>query len=239
MSQRDESEHTRCVASCLSALIQEAGGVSALIVPRGYSHLGLAVIDAVFSLRARYEGTVLPVLQRYSVGVPGLEDCRSWADDGVQEHSAAAVAARLRDLTPEEGAELFGNWQCSPGTSTRKAVTVLRVASTLTACGASSHQDLRARWEDPALARAVLRVPGAGDATWRYICSLSRIERVNPDTFVAAWVRTCAGASWLPARRCAQLLEDACGVLADDGTAITVRTADHLVWRKQSGRPLS
>lgn len=42
-------------------------------VPRGYPHLGLAAVDSVFSLRARYP-TVVRGLDRYCAAIPELSE---------------------------------------------------------------------------------------------------------------------------------------------------------------------
>jgi len=39
---------TELLAARIRGLVAEAGGVENLITPRGYRHLGLAILDAVF-----------------------------------------------------------------------------------------------------------------------------------------------------------------------------------------------
>lgn len=226
------------VRTALLHLYEAAGGAASVRAPRGYAHLGLAVIDAVYSLRAQYDRHVVPVIEAYCVGTTGLEEKGARFASNGPEHGVDALLAVTRDLTENELVAKFGgNRQCAPGTRIRKAVVVRNLADALAVRGVLVRADLQARWSEPGVEYAVLRVCGIGPAAWRYVLSLSGVERVKPDTMVTAWVRQAVGDSSITPVDAANLLESAAIDLGRD--ALTVRAADHLVWRAASGRPLS
>mgnify|MGYP003388839756 CR=1 len=53
-------------------LIELAWGPESLDVPRGEPHLGLAIIDAILSLRAHFESVGVPLINRYCDAAQGI-----------------------------------------------------------------------------------------------------------------------------------------------------------------------
>jgi hypothetical protein len=223
--------------SALRSLIADAGGAEKLVVPRGYPHLGLAIVDAVFSLRANYDSTVVPILRRYCSRAETI----SWEerfDETVPEHGTPALLQVLGPMSSSDRCELL-NRQVAPGTSKRKAEVVVEVALVLAELGIDGHQDLASSVRESKVAeRAVLSIAGIGPAAWRYLLNLSRIERSKPDTMVERWIGKVTTTK--PSQEeAARALEAAVDALQLEGVDVTVRAIDHLVWRAASGRDLT
>lgn len=226
------------VAEAVQALVRRARELGDPIrAPKGYPHLGLAVIDSVFSLRAQYDRHVVPVLDRYCDGVVALRPEDARFDERVPEHSAQSVRDRLTGMTTAELGELFGNRQVAPGTSIPKARVVLDVAEALVESGAPTRSDFAARVFDGRVERSVRSVPGIGPAAWRYLQVLARVERVKPDTMIVGWMREHGVAPrGLGPEALAAMLEAAIAHLVGLDSSLSVRAVDHLIWRVQSGR---
>jgi hypothetical protein len=226
----------------IDALIAEAGGVDRLITPRGWPHLGVAIIDAVFSLQTNYDTVVKPLLKGYCDAAPGL----SWAtvsDEPRREHDAQRLIDFLERVPLEQRTSIL-NRQIGPGTATQgrqgvpKAQIVVDVAHVLVQRGVVTRADFAAAAvAAPQLQWAVRRVPGVGFACWKYMLNLNGVEVSKPDTMVLRWLRAVTGTA-PDSTNGAALIEGAARRLQDKGSAVTVRQVDHLVWRKASGRPL-
>lgn len=234
------------VVDALEQLIDDAGGVDALVEPRGYPHLGVAIVDAVFSLRAGYDSTVVPVLQRYCDGCGIGWDHRFDVQSG--EHGVEALLAYLGPMSSSQRCELL-NWQVAPGTRARKADVCVEIASALKGQGVERSTDLAREGRPSAEVEwAVRRIHGVGPAAWSYLLNLSRVEVSKPDTMICRWVgqasRRSAGQAEAGGRSVTQAaaaaaIEQATAVLAPSHPGLTVRKVDHLVWRAASGRPLT
>jgi len=235
------AEQLETTHNALVQLIDEAGGPDRLITPRGWRHMGLVIIDAVFSLQADYDSIVMPMLKRYCDAAPGL----SWStvnDSALPEHDARKLIDFLEPMSLERRYEIF-NRQIGPGTAKRggpgkpKAEIVVEVAQALGNATtyttfveeASSNHELK--WK-------VLEVPGVGFACWKYMLNLSGAEVTKPDTMVLRWLERVVGAIPSPSDGAA-LIEGATKRLQEDGMNVTVRQIDQLVWRKESGRVLT
>lgn len=226
----------------LVALIDDAGGIDRLITPRGWPHLGLVIIDAVFSLQADYGTIVKPMLKRYCEEAPGL----TWAtagDDSVPEHDASHLVDFLGPLALEERSRIL-NRQVGPGTAHGgregypKAQIVVDLARSLVDHRVVTRADfVAAAASDPGLEWVVRRVPGVGFACWKYMLNLAGVQSAKPDTMVMRWLAEVTETD-LDEVTAATLIEDATSRLQATGLPVTVRQIDHLVWRKASDRPL-
>ena len=234
----DQSPETvEQVADAVEALIDEAGSTGNLTVPRGYPHLGLVVLDAMFSLQARYS-TVVNVLSRYC-SLPGTVDWDDRFDSNATEHGVDELLAVLSPLSTHERCDLLDNRQIAPGTKKRKADVCVEIADCLKSHNVHGVEDFRNAVESSdELRRDTRKIKGVGPAAWRYMLSLSGVEKVKPDTMVVRWVRGIADPNVTP-RAAAHLLESATLTLQQKNINVTVRGIDHLVWRKASGRPLT
>lgn len=232
------------VQGALASLITEAGGPDRVITPRGWRHMGLVIIDAVFSLQARYDATVRPMLARYCDAAPGL----SWDEvneSSLPEHDAQHLLEFLGPMPLEQRYAIL-NRQLAPGTARGrsggrpKAEVVTEVAETLVRRDAFTRQDFAAlASDDTTLEWDVRKVTGVGLACWKYMLNLSGAEVSKPDTMVLRWLTGITGNVAISALDAATLIESATRNLDEQGVHVTVRQVDHLVWRKASGRPLT
>jgi len=229
------SDPQQMVTEALRSLVDEAEAEGVLITPRGYSHLGIAILDAVFSLRSRYDSVVVPTLKRYCA-VTGLD----WSDlDAVQpEHGAQAL---IDFLGPKSTAERCGilTKHVAPGTNKRKADLCVEIAQVFVDNGVDTHASLAVVLkESPDLEWKIRSLAGVGPAAWRYLLNLSKVEKVKPDTMIVRWVSEVLGET-VGQKEAARLIEVAAAEIQGQGADPSVRTLDHLVWRKQSKRSLT
>ena len=233
MTQTSDSQ--QMVTTALRALVQRAEQEGALITPRGYSHLGIAILDAVFSLRSRYDSVVVPTLKRYCEAA-GLD----WSDlDSVKpEHGAQELIDFLGPKSTEQRCEILTR-HIAPGTNKRKADLCVEIAQVLIENGVDTDTPLAVVLDrSPDLEREIRELRGVGPAAWRYLLNLSKVERVKPDTMIVKWVSQLVG-SPVGQKEAARLIEAAAAEIQGEGAHPSVRTLDHLVWREQSGRPLT
>lgn len=235
-------DHVETVVAGISDLVGEAGGVDRLATPRGWSHMGLVIVDAVFSLQAPYDSVVKPLLARYCGAAPGI----SWVGINAQtpEHDAEDLVDFLGAKTLEQRYGVL-NRQIAPGTARGhrvgipKADTVVAVARVMVDHGSTTRDGfVLSATRDSSLEKAVRKVPGVGYACWTYMLSLSGVEVSKPDTMILRWLREVTGEASTPTDAGA-LIEIATARLQAGGMDVTVRQVDHLVWRKASGRPLT
>lgn len=231
----DTSIVQQSIEDALLGLCDLEGGPGHVSVPRGYAHLGLSIIDSIYSLRAVYESHVIPAIDAYCAAVPELRPATARFDESLRDHGATELLAATDGKNEEQLMTLLGgNRQVAPGTLTRKAVVVREVARAFCGAGVGSRVELERDWETGAAKLAVTSVKGVGPAAWRYILLLSGIERVKPDTMITRWVRRVAGDQSIAPAAAGELLEHAAASLGPD--VLTIRAADHLVWRYESGR---
>jgi hypothetical protein len=227
---------TKSTRDALRRLIAADGGAEALKTPGGYPHMGVIILDAVYSLQANYDSTVVPLLQRYCEAVPGL----SWPlpEGRRPEHTAQDLIDFLTTLDIEARLDLL-NRQLAPGTSRSRKGPVLKVdaaiavAKTLLAEGISTRDDFVQRAHEPHVEKKVRDLPGIGIACWRYLLNLSGAENVKPDTMILRWLNGTLGEQHSP-KAAAKIIEDATALLQGEGIHVTVRQIDHLIWRTQS-----
>ena len=229
----------------LKKLISAEGGPKGLPTPRGYRHMSLIVLDAVFSLRANYDAIVVPLLQRYCEADPKI----SWStkDDTTRpEHTAQDLLDFIATLDSNGRLRLF-NRQITPGTSRSKngpmlkADAVIQIAEALTKQKISTRNEFKRAVESDiaksigTVEKAVCAVPGIGVACWRYLLNLSGAQAVKPDTMILRWMEKVLGERPNP-KAAAQLIEETTARLRDEEINVTVRQIDHLIWRTESGR---
>ncbi|ROP34569.1 hypothetical protein [Pseudokineococcus lusitanus] len=140
---------------------------------RGQSEL--ALLDAVFSISARYGGEdtgVRRVVKAYRdrPGATGADDLRT-----------------LAAFDAEELAALVGNRQRVSGRL--KADAVVEAAAHLVAAGATSSDNV-----DPTAHKsAYTSVHGLGSQTWHYFCMLLGREEVKADRWIIRFVEDALG----------------------------------------------
>lgn len=238
----DEREVVRRLGQSIAALIEEAGGIDRLHRPPGYRHLGLSILDAVLSLRLRYSRASRR-LEYYC----SMNDDIDWndLDSGVEEHDVPALLERLGSMTSDQIGEVFGRLK-APGTQRPRLDVVVEIAETLRCMQPAvlTHRDFRAavQTSQDEVARRLMAIHGVGPAAWRYLIVLNRLPAAKPDTMIVRWVRRELGdrvTTYRSPEAIGRLFEMAARAAAESAPGLDVRTADHLVWRRESGRPIA
>jgi len=196
--------------------------------PAGYpDSLGLCVLDAIWSIGVHYSG-VENVLAAYRV----LR--RSSGADPARDGAAELVLAVAATGGPAAFADRVGNHQ---RTSTRsgilKSEAVVLSAQALVDNSVHTTGDLRsaAAHKRGDIELAWRRTPGQRSGiSWRYLRLLAGDQQVKPDRMIIAFVQLAIGRP-SSADEAADLVTAAAPRLGVD-----VRTIDHRIWRKQSGR---
>ena len=241
-SHNGDDASLRKVVDELTVLVDGAGGAQHGIRPIGYEHLGLVVLDAIYSLRANYDIIVIPLINRVrdTVRLDSAEGPASPAS----EFDAARLRSWIASLTDTERRMILNN-QKSPGTSILKSTTCIEVADVLVDARAGTCREFRTRCEAErqgygrgTLGASLRSVRGVGPAAWRYMINLVGLPSVKPDTMVMRWLEGVTGASRSP-DEAAELVEAASATLMSNGIALDARATDHLIWRVQSGRPIT
>lgn len=207
-----------------------------------WTHLSLCVLDAVYSINARY-GSVVRVCHRYADRVGLADRLLPAADIGqvvgtMREESVAAFVELGRRLGPDRLAgEVLDN---RARTSTRggilKAETAIRYAAILAGAGVQRLGDVAELLANPdvlAEVEGALRaVPGHGRGTrLSYLWMLAGDDQhIKPDRMVLRWISNHLGRDVGVPAACALLSQIA------DHLGRTPWELDHAIWRRQSGR---
>lgn len=200
----------------LHEYVLETIGSSPAEWPGGWpNEVEAALIDAVFSVRARYGS------RQKATGVYGaVTRWRNFRTEKADDLRvlAAVDEAHLRNLT--NSGKLSGRY---------KATVVMDVALALSSIGILHARDVAARL--PEAKRAYLSVKGCGPVTWSYFRMLLGIDDVKPDTWLMRFVqdrlphvRNTAEAS--------QLVTTVASRLKVSSTAL-----DHAIWRYRRAQP--
>jgi hypothetical protein len=187
-------------------------GTSPATWPGGWpGEIEAALLDAVFSARARY-GSRTKGSGVFGVVTRWREEQGGRADD--LHRLASADEAELRRIT--NNGRLSGR---------SKAAVVIDAAGALVGAGVVHAEDLPARMSD---ARAAyLSVKGCGPVTWSYFRMLLGFEDVKPDTWVMRFVRDAApGVASTEAAR--ELVHEVAALMGVSPTDL-----DHAIWRYQ------
>lgn len=230
------SDDVRTIVEALEALILEAGGPEFLFRPRGYAHLGLVVLDGVYSLRANYDTIVGPLLRRFCEYAGFDWSMRN--NEDIPELDVNRLRAILEN-TPRDVLYEKLNRQVAPGTGQCKIDLCRAICNVLSEESIASVSEFREAITTNRQLRNHLRsIPGVGPALMRYLQNLSGVQVVKPDTMVMAWIQGVLG--WAPPPElAAKMFETAVTQTRFVECGVDARTADHLVWRLQSGREIS
>jgi hypothetical protein len=225
-------------AADVRRLVEAATGLDIRPRARRWAHLPVCVLDAVFSINARYTSTIA-VCDRYAKHqglVPHLVDVAGFASvAGTTAEQPVDVLAKLgRRLGPDRfAADVLENRGC---TSTRggvlKAEAAMRYAEVLAGSGVHTLGDVTTLLSDltrlDAAESRLRAVPGNGrhDIRLGYLWMLAGTdEQVKPDRKVLRWLSCHLGHQVdVPAAR--RLLPD---VAAELGR--TPWELDHAIWK--------
>lgn len=213
-------QHVQAVAAAVAGLPEAPW-------PGGYPELGLCILDAIWSVNAKYKTTVIPVLDRYRAHRPQAE-----RDD---------ARALVRAIGSAGGPEAFAinvvkNRQ---RTSTRsgilKAEAVLLAAQAMIDGGAANSEALRAslsagNYESLRDAWCSVRGQSSG-VTWRYFLMLAGLDGVKPDRMVRRFLDETLGPDTKSDAQVVALINGAAKSLGLSST-----TVDHRIWSAMSTR---
>jgi hypothetical protein len=224
---RGDDDVARLAASARALL----GSAEAWSTPDGHASVGLALIDAVWSIGVRYQ-SVDNVIARY-------REARRAAGGDPEADRPADVRAFVEGCGgPEAFADLVRNRQ---RTSTRngilKADAVLReariledegvaVVADVAGAGEGRLEHLRARWST---------VPGQGSGvSWHAFAMLVGVVDVKPDRMVRRYVAAALGRP----RETAVGAEEARELVMAAAARLSVspRALDYAIWAHQSER---
>lgn len=198
-------------------------------------HLSVALIDAVFTPRLRYEIHVVPLIQRYCRHF-GLERTRL----DRQRLPPIEEQETLKDLIShyqEYGLdrmqeEVFSASYCSPGTSITKAENVHRAAVELRNVGINTLQD--AAGTHPEMIKCALRpLKGIGSATIHmFLMYVGNDDFVKGDVHVCRFVARALCREKVPPNEAEGLIREAARELC-----IAPRLLDNVIWKWSSQAP--
>lgn len=201
-----------------------------------YCSLPLSVIDAVFSIQAKYTAVQAVVARWCGYQSPkweiGPRPCR-------ETHS---VAEFLRLTEGRDALELATNIYKNRGrTSSKsgilKAEAVQRYCVALRASGIDNFDDMRHEDRVSAAWSEIRRIPGHGSGVaFGYFRMLAGHEDlIKPDTRLRAFVTDAVGASTLiGAQQAHDLIMAAYEVLKPRMSDLTPRKLDYAIWNAQS-----
>lgn len=236
--------------STLSALAKAVQDLAPVPRQSTWSSLSLCVIDAVFSVGARYSSTeraVLNVASDCDVTVP-IVGC------DIEFHDDPLPVSRLLEHYPS-GVQLAAAAKNRQRTSSRggilKAEATLRYAAVLAGHGIETIHDARALLGDPATLEAVERelrtVPGEGKFGVRlgYLWMLvGADDMVKPDRMVLRWLRLHTtsnlspdGVSYSPEQARVVLKAVSDHIRVDTHEAFSLWEIDHAIWQAARRRP--
>lgn len=171
-----------------------------------------ALLDAVFSIRARYTGA-LRVVSRW------------------REHRGGATLDDLGQLAGRADTvlEAVRNRQRVPGGRHTKAEAVALAAGRLQAVGVARSADFAI--DDDAQRRAYTSVAGLGEVTWTYLGMLLGQPGVKADVMIRRFVAEALGTPDVMPRRAEELVQ----AVADE-LEVPATHLDHAIWSYQRAR---
>lgn len=211
------TEEVKRVAEHARAVLGDSAGWEA---PYGYELLDEAVLDAVFSINARYK-SVENVIERWRTHAKSekLDDHRASLQTLVDEGRRVGAEAFAASL-------LHNRQRTSTHGGLLKAEAALLCSEALLAQDISTAEQLRERTHDKAVQRAWTAVPGQrSGVSWRYLLMLCRVDGVKPDRMVQRFVAEALGVPNVAASKAGEQLEGAALQLG-----VKARDLDYEVW---------
>lgn len=206
---------------------------------QAYQSLSLCVIDAVFSIQARYTG-VKNVVKRY---------CQTYRLQKMYRPDRRVLPPReeqdcitdlLREINRLGSARfasevLKNRARTSARSGILKAEAVRLFASTLAKHGVLYLQDVPICLANPGVEETVRSIPGQRSGiTFRYMLMEAGCDDlVKPDTMVLRYLRQALGRT-VQTGECQSLLSGAAALLRRRFPNVTPRSLDKLIWERQS-----
>lgn len=210
----------------------------ALRIPDGYRDSGLALIDAIFSIRAHYTGA-RNVVRRYAefagVQVVPLDPVSGSRD----RHGIPDVLTNLAGVDPTRAAnDILDNRSRSGGRL--KAALVVTAATRLLEKNCRTREDVAL--DDSAASyteqkRAWTDITGLGWVTFEYFRLLCGAETVKPDVMVLRWIDRITDSRPSPRQGLATMRALASELAVRwQVQHVSLRSLDQTVWWHESGR---
>jgi len=234
------------VADSLRSLLNGVTAAGISVTPDGYRSPALALIDCIFSARARYS-TVTALIARVcrKLGITDSDE----VGIGDFVNLVKEQAREIEDL-PTWLAETFFENKSYAAKDLTKAVQVFIVAKRLRTLADTNtvlwNLDTKSDFDKiatlssddaaeflSALEIELTRLRGWGPALHRYLLLLLKVSQVaKPDTRVIEFIARSLGRpeSSIEARYAASVFEDAVRILNEEGLPYDVIEADHAVW---------
>lgn len=197
------------------------------IIGYHYESLSVCILDCIFSLRARYEATTIPVVQRYAE-VYMRNDRLAGGD---------TVSMLINNIDAAGGAELFAdnvlkNRQKTGGVL--KSKVCYDLARKLKSLHIESVEDFR-NFEQQDLLEVVVRsVKGIGDAGANYLFMLAGDpNRCKPDVHIHRCIKDACGDD-VSNDDCQTLFTQTVDILRKKHPNLTVRLLDNIIWNRYS-----
>ena len=178
-----------------------------------------ALVDSVFSTRARYDTVVLPLVHRWIA----TRQAQPALGRGV-----SALTAAGRDVL----VSVVNNGQFVPGRNHKlKVDAVLEVAECLAAAHLDTAEEIVAMaYAHRGVVRETIeRTPGVGRAQSAYLLMLLGVEGVKADTLVTDWVCRVLNESQISQADIESIVAGAAAILERSPIAV-----DHAIWRTES-----
>jgi len=193
--------------------------------PGGYAETGLALLDAVYSVNARYEPTTLNVIRRYREHRGDRADADT-VEDLLQVIEGAGGPERF-------AADIVHNRQRTSTTNgILKADAVHQLAGLLVSHGTTAKSQVEKlspeQLKDVETAWRSVRGQGSG-ITWRYFLMLLNLDGVKPDRMIMRFISDTIGRS----PRVDEAVDLITAAAAEAG--LRAIEADHRIWRSRSG----
>jgi len=209
------------------------------IKPRGavWTSLSYCVLDAVWSIGARYDSVVVPLVR--GVASAHGDDTPTAPSDGPIPADPLPLDAFLSSY-PDVGA--LSTVTNAQRTSTRsgilKADAALRYAAILQAHGLTARVDAHQALSEPPLVddidRELAGVPGDGVRRPYLWMLVGSNDRVKPDRMILRFLGRYGGPTTTEAAH--QVLTELARDLTTESTSITPWMIDHAIWRAERTR---
>lgn len=224
-------------ASAVAAFADRALSLRSAVLHEAYYYpsLSLCVIDAIFSINARYTA-VENVVARYCrhFGLVRIRPDRTKLPKPNDQETVAVFDERLASIGTERCAsEVFSNRQrTSARSGILKAEAVHRFARVLTAHGANYFQDIPRVIDSASFEKAIRAIPGqASGVTLQYFWMLAGSDHlVKPDRQIVRFVQRALGKPVVP-QQAASWLAAAAALLQPKYSHLTPRLLDYEAWR--------
>lgn len=195
----------------------------------GYQSLSACILDCVYSLRAKYFSTTVPVVERYAETYMGNN--RFAAGNTVNDFIANIDSVG----TDSFASDILKNKQLSGGVL--KSEVCYQLAKYLRYLHINTMDDFK-NFECPELLEIVIHsVKGMGDAGTNYMFMLAGDpNRCKPDVHVHHCIQDACGEK-ISNEECQVLFTEAVDELRNDYPNLTVAQLDGIIWnRYQSAR---